>query len=177
MSSDRHDKLTHALSTCNSPGDRFLAVVKGALAEGDANAICSAYIQAVQAAVAAEPPPFCTNDYQSIYHSSASDARWLAISIISNSQREGQGATDLWSLAACAKDPHEQQLVKQHAIDESRHSELYLILLDLTFPEMVEEGFRKELKVLSPGFSMRQELRPSPNQMNGFLARWERVCT
>ncbi|MFL6245039.1 MAG: hypothetical protein ACJ74H_03370, partial [Thermoanaerobaculia bacterium] len=47
----------------------------------------------------------------------------------------------------------------RHAVDESRHALLYLALLDLTFPDSVEPGFREELNTLSPHYSLNQPLR------------------
>ena len=36
----------------------------------------------------------------------------------------------------------DQQLLKRHAVDESRHSLAYLALFDLTFPGAVSSQFR-----------------------------------
>lgn len=162
MGADSHKILVETLAECASPDQRFIAVARTALAETSPDSPCPTYLHAVRSAAAAVPPPFCTDDYASTYRAAAADARWLAISLMANAQREGQGATDLWSLAACAEDADEQRLVKQHSVDESRHAKLYLSLLDLTFPGVVDAQFRDELDAVSPGFSMRQALAPFP---------------
>jgi hypothetical protein len=84
------------------------------------------------------------------------------VSLITNSEREGDGARRLWSLAACSVDERQRRLLKRHACDESRHALMYLALLDLSFPGAVTHEFGTELRQLSPGFSMRKELFPVP---------------
>lgn len=123
---------------------------------------CPVYAAAVRNAVEREPPPFDTENYENVYRGSARDARWMATSLLTNSEREGDGSRRLWSLAACSDDEIEQSKLKQHAVDESKHSLMYLGLLDLAFPGAVSPEFRVELRQLSPGFSMRQTLYPVP---------------
>jgi hypothetical protein len=110
--------------------------------------------------VAAEPPPFGTDAYRGVYQRASANPRWLILSLMRNAQREGQGATDLWSLAACAVDADEQQLIKRHAVDESRHAKVYLAILDLAFPDAVEPSFRREMDAFSPDYGLAQEPRP-----------------
>ena len=81
---------------------------------------------------------------------------------MTNAEREGDGAKRLWSLAACTDTPDVCAQLKVHAVDESRHALLYLALLDLAFPGMVDPRFRAELGSLSPRYSMRQDLSPVP---------------
>lgn len=117
------------------------------------------YLDAVDGAVAAYPPPFDSPAYAELYEQASADGHWLAISLMTNAEREGDGATRLWSLAACASDERHRALLKKHAVDESRHATAYLTLLDLTFPGSVTAEFREELDGLSPKFSMRQDVR------------------
>ena len=139
------------------PTDRVAIAAELALSDRDPPLDCPAYRAALRKAVSEEPPPFSTEAYAKIYRDSSVSGKWLAISLISNAQREGQGAGDLWTLAACADNEAERQLIKRHAVDESRHARLYLALLDLAFPDAVDPAFRKELDVVSPGFTMAQE--------------------
>jgi hypothetical protein len=152
---ERSDAQTiqEALSRCESASQRFLAVAGQALATSYPNVCFDRYYKAIEAAAETSPPPFCKRSYNNIYQYLAKNPRWLAISLMANAQREGQGSTDLWSLAACAKSFKEQKLLKKHAIDESRHSQMYLSLLDLNFPGLVETSFRKEMNAFSPGFN------------------------
>lgn len=119
---------------------------------------CPLYLAALRCALDEEPPPFDTKGYAEVFRSSSAEARWMAISLITNAEREGDGAKRLWSLAACSDDAEEQHLLKCHAVDESRHALFYLALLDLTFPNAASPSFRLELQQLSPGYSMKQQL-------------------
>ena len=140
--------------------DQVGAVASVALAQRAPGAACLAYLAAVGDAVATEPPPFGTDGYRTIYRGAATNPTWMMVSLMRNAQREGQGATDLWSLAACSVDRAEQHLVKRHAVDESRHAKVYLALLDLAFPDAVDPSFRKEMEAFSPDYALTQE--PSP---------------
>jgi hypothetical protein len=123
---------------------------------------CPAYFHGLEQALRDEPPPFGTAEYGMIYRSLSVEPRWMAVSLITNAEREGDGAKRLWSLAACSPVAKHQRLLKRHACDESRHALLYLTLLDLSFPGIVSPEFRAELRQLSPGFAMHQILSPVP---------------
>ncbi|HWO26750.1 MAG TPA: hypothetical protein VNO30_48810 [Kofleriaceae bacterium] len=140
--------------------DQVGAVARVALSERAPADECPAYLAAVEGAVAAEPPPFGMEVYRSVYRHAAANPTWLILSLVRNAQREGQGATDLWSLAACATDGHEQKLLKRHAVDESRHAKVYLALLDLSFPDAVDPIFRSEMNAFSPDYALAREPRP-----------------
>lgn len=122
----------------------------------------SCYLTALGEALRQEPPPFGTAEYRVIYQSLSAESRWMAVSLLRNAEREGDGSKRLWSLAACSVDRKQQRLLKRHACDESRHALIYLALLNLAFPGAVSHEFGIELRQLSPGFSMRMELFPVP---------------
>lgn len=126
----------------------------------------STYLGCLDAAVVLEPPPFGTFEYGQIYRTAAVDPRWMAVSVLTNAQREGEGATRLWSLAACAQDFEHKDLLKRHAWDESRHSLNYLTLMKLSFPGALSPEFATSLRQLSPRFSMADE--PVPVSESGF---------
>lgn len=149
------------LSTRLSSG-RVALAARTALSQCSPGFECEIYLEALETALEDEPPPFDTSDYADIYDRSAVSGRWMAVSLITNAEREGDGAKRLWSLAACSDDGDVQQQLKRHAVDESRHALLYLALLDLTFPDAAEPGFRQELDSLSPKFSLKHELYPVP---------------
>jgi hypothetical protein len=124
---------------------------------------CPRYLDALKRAFWEEYPPFATELYEEMYGTASSNGQWLAMSLISQSQREGEKAKRLWALAAaCADNPAEQQLLKEQACGESKHALAYLKLLDTVFPESVDPTFRRELNQFSPGYTMKQELS-SPN--------------
>jgi hypothetical protein len=121
---------------------------------------CREYFGALDQALTSEPPPFATNAYADIYRTLSAEDRWMAVSLITNAEREGDGARRLWSLAACSIDEEHKQLLKRHACDESKHSRIYLTLVDLSFPGALAPAFRAELRQLSPGYSMGMTLFP-----------------
>jgi hypothetical protein len=137
--------------------DLVAAIARVALAQRDPRVACPTYLRALGTALDDEPPPFGTQAYADAYRTASSDGQWLAISLMTNAEREGDGAKRLWSLAACARSEEERQLLKGHAIDESRHAQIYLALLDLTFPGAVNAAFRGELAQLSPGYARSQQ--------------------
>jgi len=140
--------------------DQVAEIAKVALAERSPGNSFPNYMHALESALRTSPPPFGAPEYRQVFRSVASDGEWMAQSLIVNSEREGDGATRLWSMAAFAPNEHEKQLLKRHAIDESGHSLGYLRLLDLVFPGAVTPKFRKELDQLSPHYALGQEPAP-----------------
>lgn len=147
------------LSTDISSG-RVALAARVALSECSPGVECPIYLEALDRALEDEPPPFDTSRYAEIYEGSAASPRWMAVSLITNAEREGDGSKRLWSLAACSDEPHVQEQLKRHSVDESRHALLYLALLDLTFPGVAAPAFREQLNQLSPKFSLKQPLAP-----------------
>jgi hypothetical protein len=142
--------------------DRPEMAVRVALSRRKPQVECPRYLASLKRALWEEYPPFATELYDEMYGSASSSSQWLAMSLITHAQREGERARRLWSLAAGASGhPNEQQLLKQHACDESKHALAYLALLDITFPGVVDPGFRSQLDQFSPGFEMSQELSVS----------------
>lgn len=118
------------------------------------------YSRALALACDAEPPPFGMSAYGDVFRKVASDPEWLAVSLIANAEREGDGAGRLWSLAACTADTSVRAQIQQHAIDESRHSHLYGTILDITFPSAMDNHLRLLVESLSPGFTKASLLKP-----------------
>jgi hypothetical protein len=118
---------------------------------------CPAYLGALKSALLRQRVPFADREYAELYRHAAADGQWLAVSLMTNAEREGDGAGRLWSLAACSTNSEERHLLKRHAVDESRHALAYLALLDLCFPDAVDPEFRGQLDVLSPRYSTEQE--------------------
>lgn len=140
--------------------ERVATVARVALSQRDPQRECPRYLAALDKAIDEEPPPFGTAAYTNTYRGASSSGQWLAMSLITNAEREGDGAKRLWSLASCSDNEEERQLLKRHACDESSHALAYLALLDLAFPGAVTPTFRSELNQLSPHFSMAQEPYP-----------------
>ena len=131
---------------------QFIDIVNLSLSVDDDPSNFPVYIDAVKNGLTCEPPPYCSNNYYDFFVDAATDGNWLASSLIINSEREGDGATRLWSLASLTDNQEEKALIKKHAIDESAHSLGYLRLLDLVFPGAVTPEFRAELNQLSPNY-------------------------
>ncbi|MDQ1833863.1 hypothetical protein [Massilia scottii] len=137
--------------------ERVFIAAQAALDESGFSEQCPHYLDALGTALSASPP-YASQVYEDAYREASADRRWMAASLLTNSYREGEGATRLWSLAACADDPGIQALLKQHAVDESNHATFYLALLDLALPHSVDDEFREQLRQLSPGYTMAQSL-------------------
>ncbi|WP_193098606.1 hypothetical protein [Burkholderia sp. Z1] len=146
-----------ALLDADETSERIYIAARVALSQSGLDDRCPTYLSALEAALE-DDPPYGTRAYAAAYRGASQNKQWLATSLITNAEREGDGATRLWSMAACAEDAEEQQLLKRHAVDESGHALFYLKLLDLTFPGAVSPAFRNELRQLSPGYSMAQPL-------------------
>ena len=147
------------LMTAEPTIDRIGAVARVALAQRDPPADCPRYLAALDTAILEEPPIFAGKPYADTYQSASANGQWLAISLITAAEREGDGASRLWSLAACTTDEKEHKLLKRHACDESSHALAYLALLDITFPGAVDPEFRTELNQLSPHYAMNQPVK------------------
>lgn len=120
------------------------------------------YRRALVSACGKAPPPFGFRGYGEVYRAAATDPYWLATSLMANAQREGEGAGQLWDLAACTPEAGLAAHVRKHAIDESGHARSYLAMLDLTFPGAVDDQFHAELATLSPGYTRRSARTPHP---------------
>ena len=118
------------------------------------------YRDALVTACRKAPPPFGTKKYEKIYRDVARDPNWMALSLIQNAQGEGEGSGHLWDLAASTPDARVAAQVKAHAIDEFRHAKAYVAMLDLTFPDVVDNESRAQLASLSPGYTQRSPLEP-----------------
>jgi len=100
--------------------------------------------------------------YGEKYRNVAADPNWLALSLIANAAKEGEGAQKLWRLVARTEDQEVAEQIRMHAVDEARHARLYIVLLETAFPEAVSEELRPSLLALSPGYSPKD--RPTTSQ-------------
>lgn len=119
------------------------------------------YERALAAACDAFPPPFGRKSYGDLYRSSASDSDWVALSLLTAAQSEGEGARHLWDMAACTPDSEVARQMQQHAIEESWHSRGYVTLFGLIFPEATDEALQARLRKLSPGYTWKSALTPT----------------
>jgi hypothetical protein len=129
----------------------------------------SLYREALVTACRKSPPPFGTREYGEIYRDAALNPFWMATSLMTNAEREGEGAGHLWDLAACASEARVAAQIKDHAIDESGHARAYIAMLDLTFPGAVDDAFHAQLLTLSPGYSRLSV--PQPHEGSPYASR------
>ncbi|BAY22134.1 hypothetical protein NIES2100_18970 [Calothrix sp. NIES-2100] len=98
------------------------------------------------------PPPHGKAWYGKLYRQYSRDAEWFANSLITNATEEGNGAREVWQFANHIGNQQFAELVRSHAIDESRHSKMFVALLNMIFPTKIEADFRTELQALSPEY-------------------------
>jgi len=134
------------------------AAALGALVEHGVPAL-PAYRRALVSAFDRFPPVFGRKAYAELYRRSARDPDWVALSLATFAEGEGDGAERLWDLAACTPDAEVAAQVQWHAIDEARHSRGYVTLLGLIFPEAVDQELLTQLKALSPGYTRSSPLK------------------
>jgi hypothetical protein len=123
------------------------------------------YCQALTTACRRAVPVFGTERYGDLYRAVAVNPYWMATSLMMNAQREGEGAGQLWDLSVSTPDASLAAQVRQHAIDESRHSRAYISLLDLAFPGAVDAEFHAQLTTLSPGYTQQSARHPHPDSL------------
>lgn len=113
------------------------------------------YASALRAACASSPPPFGLFWYGERFRRLARDPDWLALALIQNAAREGEGARKLWRLAGRTADPLIAEQIRRHAVDESRHALIYVAMLETVFPDSVSAALRPTLARLSPRYRLR----------------------
>lgn len=113
------------------------------------------YARALTSAAAAVNPAYGLAWYGEHYRQVACDADWFAGSLVDNASVEGDGARKLWALAAqCAGSVGTpiSEKIRRHAIDESRHAQYYIRIVDIIFPHSISAGLRLELDQISPHY-------------------------
>lgn len=145
------------LLVADETSERIPLVAELALARAGAIDRCPNYLKALRIALR-DDPPYGGRTYCDAYRAAAQDPVWMVASLLTNAHGEGEGATRLWSMAACAADAEIRELLKQHAVDESGHAMFYLSFVDLALPGTISRDFRAELRQLSPGYAMTHEL-------------------
>src|SRR5215218_7455378 len=86
------------LLSTEATNGRVALAARVALAQCAPDTPCPRYFSALEDALENEPPPFDTATYADIYADASTSWQWLAISLMTNAEREGDGAKRLWSL-------------------------------------------------------------------------------
>jgi hypothetical protein len=111
------------------------------------------YKQLLQTATNTHQPPHGMAWYGNRYREQARNADWFANSLVLNSYEEGNGSRQVWELSQRTGNQDFAQLIRNHSIDESRHSKMFATLVDILFPTSLEVETRKQIKAFSPGYS------------------------
>jgi hypothetical protein len=116
------------------------------------------------------PLPFCEEWYGTKYRHCAADLDWLALSLVQNAEKEAEGSGKLWALSARTPSAPIAEQVRRHAIDESRHADVYIRLCDRVFPRAIGSEIRPLVETLSPRYRVTQHPAPSEHStMAGVL--------
>ena len=102
------------------------------------------------------PPPHGMAWYGNTYRQLVRKADWFAHSLLINADKEGYGARQLWKFSVRMENTALADAVRRHSMDESRHSRMFLGVLDQLFPSALEADFRRQLRELSPGYTVRE---------------------
>lgn len=111
------------------------------------------YTDLLQQATEIHPPPHGKGWYGKAYRQAARNADWFADSLVVNAYEEGNGSRQVWEFAGQVDRPEIAELIRQHSIDESRHSAMFATLLDLLFPTKLEAATRAQVKSFCPGYN------------------------
>ncbi len=105
-------------------------------------------------AVISAPPPFAENWFGRRYFELARKAEWFANSLIANAALEGYGATQIWKFSNKIENESYASAVRKHALDESRHSTIFVTMLKLVFPGAhIDSDTAKTIDQLQPHYS------------------------
>ncbi len=111
------------------------------------------YITFLQEACEINPPPHGMAWYGKLYRQLARKSEWFANSLIINADKEGYGSRQIWKFSQLIENQKYADLVRTHSMDESRHSKMFITMLDILFPSEMEAEFRATLKAFSPGYT------------------------
>ena len=99
------------------------------------------------------PQPYSQSWYGKQYRELAIKPNWFAKSLIINANMEGYGATQIWAFSQIAGNEIYAEHIRSHSIDESRHSKMFVMMLEMMFPDVAKEIGMENLLSLSPGYT------------------------
>lgn len=115
------------------------------------------YLNFLTQACKVHPPEYGMAWYGESYRKLACDSTWFASSLVVNAEKEGYGSQRIWQFANRIADTEIAQLVRSHSMDESRHSKMFIVLLNNIFPNLLDKSLYSELTNLSPGYTKRSQ--------------------
>jgi hypothetical protein len=103
----------------------------------------------------AAPPPYSMNWFGRRYFELARDPEWFANSLVANSALEGYGSTQVWNYSTRMHHDEYVAAVQQHALDESRHSTMFVSMLHLAFPGLeLDDKTAQRLQSQQPRYTL-----------------------
>lgn len=116
----------------------------------------SEYEKALLCAFKKYPPVQEQNWFGRNYFNLAKNKLWFANSLIENARMEGYGSAQIWKFSCRLKDPIYIEKVRRHSLDESRHSRIFILMLQIVFPKSLEnEELRIAVEGLYPGYTLK----------------------
>ena len=101
-----------------------------------------------------DPPPFARDWFGRRYFELARNPQWFANSLVANSALEGYGSTQIWKFSNRVENDEYAAALRQHALDESRHSTMFIRMLELTFSQLdLPAESKANLDKLQPKYS------------------------
>lgn len=113
--------------------NHMTALVKSAL-QDHGHSDTPLYTRMLDHAFSTASPPFGDAWFGRAYFQLARDKEWFANSLVANSALEGYGSQQIWKFSNKLADDKYIAAVRQHSLDESRHSTMFVSMLHLTFP-------------------------------------------
>lgn len=104
-------------------------------------------------AMQAHPVVFARDGFARRYRDLAADPDWFADSLVANACLEGYGARQILAFADRLTDDAQAQLVRKHALDESRHATVFIRMLEAVFPGLLasqESSIREQVRNMQP---------------------------
>ncbi|MGY4197846.1 hypothetical protein [Bradyrhizobium sp. USDA 4520] len=117
-------------------------------------------------------PPFARDWFGRRYFELARNPEWFANSLVANSALEGYGSTQIWKFSSRVESDRYAEALRQHALDESRHSTMFVRMLLLTFPGIeLNSETEHSLDRLQPKYNRKRhpaiEKRPAKELIMG----------
>jgi len=111
------------------------------------------YSEWLVAACDIHPPPYGAQWYGLLYRDLAHDPVWFANSLLVNAEKEGVGSRRIWDFSRLVEDARAAASIQKHSIDESRHSRMFVKIVDYVFEAALTDELRQEYFRLSPGYT------------------------
>lgn len=133
------------------------------------------YFKYLEEACSDMPPPYGERWYGVLYRELARDPVWMANSLLVNAEKEGLGSRQIWKFASVMPVDEYANLIRQHSIDESRHSRMFVRLLDYTFETALTNELRAEFLRMSPGYTWSKNPGNRNHSNTGLLSKFEAI--